>query len=63
MRVLAVTLILAGSTLASAAENSLTGPGTEPPPPAAGLLATGICGQTTFSGPGTPAEPPVAIIL
>ena len=35
MRMLVVTLILAGSTLASAAENSLTGPGTEPVPPVA----------------------------
>lgn len=60
MRMLVVTLILAGSTLASAATNGLTGPGTEPPPPIAGV---GICGQITFSGPGTPAEPPVAVIL
>jgi len=35
MRMLAVALILAGSTLANAAENSLTGPGTEPAPPVA----------------------------
>ena len=35
MRVLVVTLILAGSNLASATEKSLTGPGTEPAPPVA----------------------------
>jgi hypothetical protein len=35
MRVLAVTLILAGSTLASAAGKTLTGPGPEPEPPVA----------------------------
>jgi hypothetical protein len=34
-RILAVTLILAGSTLGSGAGNSLTGPGTEPAPPVA----------------------------
>ena len=33
MRMLVVTLILAGSTLASAAENSPSGPGPEPAPP------------------------------
>ena len=35
MRVLFVTLILAGSTLANAAGKSLTGPGPEPEPPVA----------------------------
>jgi hypothetical protein len=35
IRMLVVALILAGCTLASAAERSLTGPGTEPAPPVA----------------------------
>ena len=33
MRILVVTLILVGSTVASAVENSLSGPGPEPAPP------------------------------
>jgi hypothetical protein len=33
IRMLVVTLILAGSTLAGAAGNSLSGPGPEPAPP------------------------------